>query len=29
MVTLAGDSRVHVAVSAFPRDPGRDYDRCR
>jgi hypothetical protein len=28
MVTLAGDSRLHVAVSAFPRDPGCDYD-CR
>jgi hypothetical protein len=28
IVTLAGDSRVHVAVSAFPRDPGCDYD-CR
>lgn len=30
MVTLTGDSRVHVAVSTFPRDrdPGCDYD-CR
>ena len=29
MVTLAGDSRVHVAVSAFARNPGCDHDYRR